>query len=249
MGRTIGSSALDKVRSRCVFRIRILHFAFVQSYQDPKWLQAARETSDCMNANLHHDKVRTRLGPWPPGCCTMAGLNKNYAGGRYTCREGSPSRCLRIHHPSHALTPYSSQPTPQCRRVPRSRKQGISMPTGTAMKRKRISSKPHHPTSYMLLEMFSAVPPQSLVSPSHSGLSLSQALANDCTGDGRVNVSLTSKSPAKLAELLHLSRTPVSAVHEPVSNNGSWRCPRLNIVIHVVGSRGKSFSTASWADQ
>jgi hypothetical protein len=109
------------------------------------------------------------------------------------------------------------------------------------MEKKRISSKPHHPTNYMRLEMFSAVPPPSQVSPDRSGLKPSQALANEYTDDGRINVSLTSKSPAKLAELLHLSRTPASAVYEPVVNNGSWKCPRLSIVIHVVGSRGKSF--------
>jgi hypothetical protein len=109
-----------------------------------------------------------------------------------------------------------------------------------ARKRKRISSKPRRPTNCMRLEMLLALPPPSQVSPGHSESKPLQALANEYTDDGRINISLTSKSPAKLAELLHVSRTPVSAVHEPVPNNGSWRCPRLNIVIHVVGSRGTS---------
>lgn len=73
----------------------------------------------------------------------------------------------------------------------------------------------------------------------------SQAIADEYIGDGRINVTLTSKSPAKLAELLHLKRTPVPAVHELVSTNGSWKCPSLNVVIHVVGSRGKPIPTAS----
>jgi hypothetical protein len=147
---------------------------------------------------------------------------------------------------SHALTSRPSRPsqsTSKCLDL-RSRNQGILMSpvlTGPIpRKRKRICSKPRRPTNYMRLEMLSALPPPSQVSPGHSLSKPSQALTNDYADDGRINVSLTSKSPAKLAELLHLSRTPVSAVHEPVPNNGSWRCPRLNIVIHVVGSRGTS---------